>query len=306
MARNVTLSLDETPWERIWQVRQIDRVECYCKIEVCSLSNQSMPLEQCSVGFTDSMSPEYRLVKGQPIKHSPSFRGSHVLPICFCLFFLNSGFTVHVGKFDLCTHIYTHEYMQSHFNTIQLYLYSDMCPSIYEGGNLNLFLSFFSGTAGSWEERKRGRRRGPWLLMARLFEASLSGLAAASCVSKPCLAFYPLCWPRCVKCTELLCGKQRRHIAFCLQSPMGGKGGGLKGGYEGDKKPTYRGPGRFKARSHKGLWSVTSCRVVPDVIAGFPKIENHTQRHAPPHNILKEPLLKGANAIESESLLHFD
>lgn len=229
-------------------------------------------------------------------------------------------------KFDLYTQTSTLMKTHAHqnFHAIPFYHYSTLFAFRYVPINIwrlkfeslsflfsfflshSFFLSFFSGTAGSWEERKRGRRRVPWLLMARLFEASLSGLAAASCVSKPCLAFYPLCWPRCVKCTELLCGKQRRHIAFCLQSPMGGKGGGLKGGYEGDKKPTYRGPGRFKARSHKGLWSVTSCRVVPDVIAGFPKIENHTQRHAPPHNILKEPLLKGGNAIESESLLHFD
>lgn len=59
---------------------QIDRVESYCKIEVCSLSHQSMSLEQCSVGFTDSMSPDYRLAKGQPINHSPCFRGCHVFP----------------------------------------------------------------------------------------------------------------------------------------------------------------------------------------------------------------------------------
>lgn len=166
MARNVTLSLDETPWERLWQARQIDRVECYCKIEVCSLSHQSMPLEQCSVGFTDSMSPEYRLVKGQPINHSPSFRGSHVFPIPF--FQLRfSCFTVLVVKFDLCTHtstlMNTHMCirisMLSHFNTIQFYLHSNMCPSIYEGWNLNLsfFLSWHCRVLGRKKEREKKR-----------------------------------------------------------------------------------------------------------------------------------------------------
>lgn len=141
---------------------------------------------------------------------------------------------------SLYTHIYTHVYTHVHQNShvIQFHHYSTLFAFRYVPINIwrlkfeSFFLSF-SGTAGSWEKRKRGRRRGPWLLMARLFEASLSGLAAASCVSKPCLAFYPLCCPRCVKCTELLCGKQRRHIAFCLLSPVGGKGG-----WKGDTRET--------------------------------------------------------------------
>ena len=60
-----------------------------------------------------------------------------------------------------------------------------------------------------------------------------------------------------------------------------GVGGGV-GGEGGDKKPTYRRPRCFKAEMHKGLCSVTSCRVVPDVIAGFPEIGNHMQCLAPP------------------------
>lgn len=121
----------------------------------------------------------------------------------------------------------------SHEYTNKLFQFAS---SIYEGTNVVLFLSFFLSlhsfltvTAGSWEERKRQKRRGPRLLTARLFEASLSGLAAASCVSKPRLAFYPLCQPRCVKCTELLCSGEIRHIAFCLLSPIGWEGGVERG-----------------------------------------------------------------------------
>ncbi len=168
------------------------------------------------------------------------------------------------------THMCIRIPMLSHFTTIQLHLHSDTWP-IYEGQNFNpslsFFLSFFlflSGTAGSWEERKRGRRRGPWLLTTRLFEASLSGLAAASCVSKPCLAFYLLCRPRCVKCTELLCGGQRRHIAFCLLSPMGGKGGGWKGDTRETKSQLTEGPGASKhgrTKAYEALLHAELCQM---------------------------------------------
>lgn len=49
------------------------------------------------------------------------------------------------------------------------------------------------------------------------FEASLSGLAAWSCVSKPHRAFHPLCCHRCVQCTGALCGEgdDTSHSVFC-------------------------------------------------------------------------------------------
>lgn len=60
------------------------------------------------------------------------------------------------------------------------------------------------------EEKKATVRRST-------FEASLSGLAAWSCVSKPHRAFHPLCCPRCVQCTGALCGEgdDTSHSVFC-------------------------------------------------------------------------------------------
>lgn len=213
---------------------------------------------------------------------------------------------------SLYTHIYTHEYTHVHQNShvIPFYHYSVLFAFRYVPINIwrlkfeSFFLSF-SGTAGSWgkkKEREKKRALAPQgLTFWSVFIGPSSGVLRVQALPR-FLSF-------------VLAKVCQMHWAFVrqaktthriLSSVSNGWEGGLKGGYEGDKKPTYRGPGRFKARSHKGLWSVTSCRVVPDVIAGFPKIENHTQHHAPPHNILKEPLLKGGNAIESESLLHFD
>lgn len=98
------------------------------------------------------------------------------------------------------------------------------------------------------------------------FEASLSGLAAWSCVSKLHRAFHPLCCPRCVQCTGALCGEgdDTSHSVFCPELGVGvgwgflavgelyKRGGGREGG-GGDKKQTLRGPRLFKATMHKGL-----------------------------------------------------
>lgn len=92
------------------------------------------------------------------------------------------------------------------------------------------------------------------------FEASLSGLAAWSCVSKPHRAFHPLCCPRCVQCTGALCGEgdDTSHSVFCPELGWWGLcvcvgGGGAIQEKEGDKKQTLRGPQLFKATMHKGL-----------------------------------------------------
>lgn len=87
------------------------------------------------------------------------------------------------------------------------------------------------------------------------FEASLSGLAAWSCVSKPHRAFHPLCCPRCVQCTGALCveGDDTSHSVFCPELGVGVGGGGAIQEKEGDKKQTLRGPQLFKATMHKGL-----------------------------------------------------
>lgn len=87
------------------------------------------------------------------------------------------------------------------------------------------------------------------------FEASLSGLAAWFCVSKPHRAFHPLCCPRCVQCTEALCveGDDTSHSVFRPELGVGVGGGGAIQEKEGDKKQTLRGPQLFKATMHKGL-----------------------------------------------------
>lgn len=94
------------------------------------------------------------------------------------------------------------------------------------------------------------------------FEASLSGLAAWSCVSKLHRAFHPLCCPRCVQCTGALCGEgdDTSHSVFCPEPGVGvGWGFWWRGNYTreevggGDKKQTLRGPRLFKATMHKGL-----------------------------------------------------
>lgn len=193
--------------------------------------------------------------------------------------------------------------MLSHFTIIQLYLHSDMCLAIYEGWNLNLsFFLWHCRVLGKKKESEKKRALAPqgstfWSVFIGPSSGVLRVQALPRFLSFVLAKVCQMHWAFV---------RQAKTTHRILSSVSNGWEGGLKGGYEGDKKPTYRGPGRFKARSHKGLWSVTSCRVVPDVIAGFPKIENHTQHHAPPHNILKEPLLKGGSAIESESLLHFD
>lgn len=80
------------------------------------------------------------------------------------------------------------------------------------------------------------------------------------------------------------------HIRFSVfdqEVGIVGRGRGV-----GDKKATCTGPGCFKAQLHKALWSVTSWRVVPDVIAGFSKIANHMQCMAPPRDVMKEAITK--------------
>ncbi len=207
------------------------------------------------------------------------------------------------------THMWIGILMLSHFTMIQLPLQSDTWP-IYEGQNFNSSVSFFHSFSlshcmvlGRKKEREKKRAEAPhgstfW----SVFIGPSSGVLRVQALPR-FLSFVPA--KVCQMHWAFVRWAKTTHRILSSVS-NGWEGGRLKEGYEGDKKPTYRGPGRFKAWSHKGLWSVTSCRVVPDVIAGFPKIENHTQRRAPPHNILKELLLKGGNSRESESLLHFD
>lgn len=119
---------------------------------------------------------------------------------------------------------------------------------------------------GPGKRKKRGGEKKATVCCST-FEASLSGLAAWSCVSKPHRAFHPLCCPRCVQCTGALCGEgdDTSHSVFCPELGVGvggglGGGGGEGGGgsaaiqeKEGDKKQTLRGPRLFKATKHKGL-----------------------------------------------------
>lgn len=78
------------------------------------------------------------------------------------------------------------------------------------------------------------KRRRP-LFAARLLKASLSGLAAWSCVSKPRRAFHPLCRPRCVQCTGALCveGDDTSHSVFCPELGDGGNRGRVRVGEAG-------------------------------------------------------------------------
>lgn len=105
-----------------------------------------------------------------------------------------------------------------------------------------------------WEEKERGGEKKATVCCST-FEASLSGLAAWSCVSKPHRAFHPLCCPRCVQCTRALCGEgdDTSHSVFCPELGVGVGGGGAIQEKEGDKKQTLSGLRLFKATMHKGL-----------------------------------------------------
>ena len=123
--------------------------------------------------------------------------------------------------------------------------------------SLSFCLSFSLSLQGPGKKKKRAEEKKATVCCST-FEASLSGLAAWSCVSKPRRAFHPLCCPRCVQCTEALCveGDDTSHSVFCPELGDGGGLGWVGGGgrtTEGDKKQTYRGPRLFKAAKHKGL-----------------------------------------------------
>lgn len=87
-------------------------------------------------------------------------------------------------------------------------------------------VSFFS-LQGPGKKKKRAEEKKATVCCST-FEASLSGLAAWSCVSKPRRAFHPLCCPRCVQCTAALCGEgdDTSHSVFCPELGDGGIGGG--------------------------------------------------------------------------------
>lgn len=114
--------------------------------------------------------------------------------------------------------------------------------------SVSLFFSLSLSLQGPEKKNNNVRRRS-----CSTFEASLSGLAAWSCVSKPRRAFHPLCCPRCVQCTGALCGEgdDTSHSVFCPELRGGGVGaGGVE--QRGDKKQTYRRLRLFKAAMHKG------------------------------------------------------
>lgn len=97
------------------------------------------------------------------------------------------------------------------------------------------------------------------------FEASLSGLAAWSCVSKLRCAFHPLWCPRCVQCTEALCGERddTSHSVFC---PGLGDGGdlGLRTTEGGTKTELIEGRGSSKpqcTKPYKALLHAELCQM---------------------------------------------
>ena len=124
--------------------------------------------------------------------------------------------------------------------------------------SLPLSLSLSRALHGPGKKKKRAEEKKATVCCST-FEASLSGLAAWSCVSKPRRAFHPLCCPRCVQCTAALCGEgdDTSHSVFCPElGGWGDWGWRVLGGavqQRGDKKQTYRGPRLFKAAMHKGL-----------------------------------------------------
>lgn len=118
--------------------------------------------------------------------------------------------------------------------------------------------------------REENGERGKKASVCSTFEASLSGLAAWSCVSKPRRAFHPLCCPRCVQCSEALCGEGRQHITFCPLSQAGGMGemGGGRGctteGWRGTKRKLIEGSGSSKlgcTKAYKALLHAELCQM---------------------------------------------
>ncbi len=187
------------------------------------------------------------------------------------------------------------------FESISFFLSSFFLSSFFL-----FFLSFFFSLAlqglGKKEREEKKRVLAPhdstfW----SVFIGPSSGVLRVQALPR----FYLFCRPRCVKCTEAFVRRAKTTHRILSSVSNGWEGGRLKGGYKETKSHLQRARA-LQSMSHKGLWSVTSCRVVPDVIAGFPKIENHTQRRAPPHNILKEAAAKRRRFQREWSLLHFD
>lgn len=125
-----------------------------------------------------------------------------------------------------------------------------------------LFL-IFSLTARPWEEKEESKEKKATVCCST-FEASLSGLAAWSCVSKPRRAFHPLCCPRCVQCTGALCGEgdDTSHSVFCPELGDGGTGGLYNRG--GTKSKLIEGRGSSKSRctkAYKALLHAELCQM---------------------------------------------
>lgn len=129
---------------------------------------------------------------------------------------------------------------------------------------------FFSlSLQGPGKKKKRAEEKKATVCCST-FEASLSGLAAWSCVSKPRRAFHPLCCPRCVQCSGALCGEgdDTSHSVFCPELGDGGIGVGWGGGrlYNrgGTKSKLIEGHGSSKHRctkAYKALLHVELCQM---------------------------------------------
>lgn len=125
---------------------------------------------------------------------------------------------------------------------------------------------FFVSLLGPGKKKKKaGEKKAT--VWCSTFEASLSGLAAWSCVSKPHRAFHPLCCPRCVQCTGALCGEgdDTSHSVFCPELGDGGDWGGeMLYNRGGTKSKLREGHGSSKPRctkAYKALLHVELCQM---------------------------------------------